>query len=66
MLNVLQLYLIFFDSVLQNETISNIIFEIYTKYMMEFKDSNNKLNEGITENFLLNYIDFYIKRNKKI
>ena len=56
----------FFDSVLQNETISNIIFEIYTKYMMEFKDSNNKLNEGITENFLLNYIDYYIKRNKKI
>ncbi len=56
----------FFDSVLQNETIAKIIFEIYTKYMMEFKDSNNKLNEGITENFLLNYIDYFIKRNKKI
>ena len=56
----------FFDSVLQNEKIAKIIFEIYTQYMLEFNDSNNKLNEGITENFLLNYIDYFIEKNKKI
>ena len=43
-----------------------IIFDIYTKYMLELDQANIMLNEGISENFLLNYIDYYIKKNMRI
>ena len=34
--------------------------------MLELDQANIMLNEGISENFLLNYIDYYIKKNMRI
>jgi hypothetical protein len=56
----------FFDSILINDNNKQIIFDIYTKYMLELDQANIMLNEGISENFLLNYIDYYIKKNMRI